>query len=84
MKLIFEKSDDGQINITQENNGSSENFSYLKVIKSLLTEGKIEGPQFQGDFDEPELMSIKSMIDHMNSAASEYAAETESLASTKD
>ena len=71
MKLIFKKDEKNQISVWQLVNGQEIDFSYIDMILCLLECGKLEPPDVGEDFSEAEKKSISSMIEYINSKASE-------------
>lgn len=61
MKLIFSKTENGDINVLIQKGTVAENFSYLEMLKQLLDNNEIDDPDFTG-FDETEKERIKELL----------------------
>lgn len=61
MKLIFSKTENGDINVLIQKGTVAENFSYLEMLKQLLDNNEIDEPDFTG-FDETEKERIKELL----------------------
>ena len=61
MKLIFSKTENGDINVLIQKGTVAENFSYLEMLKQLLDNNEIDEPDFTG-FDEIEKERIKELL----------------------
>ena len=70
MKLIFNKDENSQISVSQEVEGKKKSFSYVDMIKNLISEKKLEEPQVDDSFSEAEKKSINDMVDFINKEVS--------------
>lgn len=61
MKLIFTKTENGDINVLIQKGTTTETFSYLEMLKQLLDNNEIEEPDFTG-FEEIEKEKIKELL----------------------
>lgn len=61
MKLIFAKTENGDINVLIQKGTVTENFSYLEMLKQLLDKNEIDEPDFTG-FEEQEKDRIKELL----------------------
>lgn len=66
MKIKFSKREDGEIIVSQADDSGDTPFSYISMIKSLITDGKLDDPDIIGEFSDPEKASIKSMVSFIN------------------
>ena len=62
MKLIFTKTENGDINVLIQNGTTTDKFSYLEMLKQLLDKNEIEEPDFTG-FEEIEKEKIKELLE---------------------
>jgi len=61
MKLIFTKTENGDINVLIQKGTIAESFSYLEMLKQLLDNNVIDEPDFTG-FEEIEKERIKELL----------------------
>lgn len=61
MKLIFTKTENGDINVLIQKGTIVESFSYLEMLKQLLDSNVIDEPDFTG-FEEIEKERIKELL----------------------
>ena len=62
MKLIFTKTENGDINVLIQKGTTTDKFSYLEMLKQLLDKNEIEEPDFTG-FEEIEKEKIKKLLE---------------------
>jgi hypothetical protein len=62
MKLIFTKTENGDINVLIQKGTTTDEFSYLEMLKQLLDKNEIEEPDFTG-FEEIEKEKIKELLE---------------------
>lgn len=62
MKLIFTKTENGDINVLIQKGTTTDKFSYLEMLKQLLDKNEIEEPDFTG-FEEIEKQKIKELLE---------------------
>ena len=62
MKLIFKKTENGDINVLIQKGTTTDTFSYLEMLKQLLDKNEIEEPDFTG-FEEIEKEKIKELLE---------------------
>ncbi len=62
MKLIFTKTENGDINVLIQKGTITEPFSYLEMLKQLLDNNVIDEPDFNS-FEEIEKERIKELLD---------------------
>lgn len=77
MKLVFNKNDELEISVTQKNGDEEKEFNYVDMIKDLINTKSLEDPEMGGDFTDPEIDSIKTMIKHINTDVSEFYSDDE-------
>lgn len=70
MKLIFTKTENGDINVLIQKGTISESFSYLEMLKQLLDNNVIDEPDFTG-FEEIEKERIKELLNKIKSKIDE-------------
>lgn len=70
MKLIFTKTENGDINVLIQKGIISESFSYLEMLKQLLDNNVIDEPDFTG-FEEIEKERIKELLNKIKSKIDE-------------
>jgi len=68
MKLKFRKDESQNISVVQQADGSEHSFSYVEMIKHLISFGKLVEPEFDGDFTDAEKESVASMSKYINEA----------------
>ncbi len=61
MKLIFTRTENGDINVLIQKGTTTEAFSYLEMLKQLLDNNVIDEPDFNG-FEEIEKEKIKELL----------------------
>lgn len=61
MKLMFSKTENGDINVLMQKGTITENFSYLEMLEQLLDKNEIDEPDFTG-FEEIEKERIKELL----------------------
>lgn len=61
MKLKFEKSENGDINVLIQKGTTMESFSYLEMLRQLLDNNVVDEPDFIG-FEEIEKDRIKELL----------------------
>lgn len=61
MKLIFTRTENGDINVLIQKGTTTESFSYLEMLKQLLDNNVIDEPDFNG-FEEVEKEKIKELL----------------------
>lgn len=61
MKLIFTRTENGDINVLIQKGTTTESFSYLEMLKQLLDNNVIDEPDFNG-FEEIEKEKIKELL----------------------
>ena len=66
MKLVFKKDEDSQINVFQNVDGQVIDFSYVYMIKALISSKEMEEPEISDGFSEAEISSINSMVKYIN------------------
>jgi len=71
MKLVFKKDEDHQISVFREIDGSQEEFSYVEMIKELISSKELEEPDISEGFTDAEISSIKSMVKFINEEISD-------------
>lgn len=74
MKLIFTKTENGDVNVLIQKGTTTEAFSYLEMLKQLLDNNEIEEPDFTG-FEEIEKEKIKELLNKIKTKIDE-AQET--------
>lgn len=62
MKLIFTKTENGDINVLIQKGTTTDEFSYLEMLTQLLDKNEIEEPDFTG-FEEIEKEKIKELLE---------------------
>ena len=65
MKLVFFKEDE-DIKLKLNNNGTDEEFSYVKLIKFLLVGNELEETEYYDDISDEEKSKIDEMILKIN------------------
>ena len=66
MLLVFEKNDESQVVVRLKSGDVEREFSYVEMIKALLSDGKMEVPEFTGEFTPSETKSINDMVTYLN------------------
>lgn len=66
MKLKFKKDDKSQISVVHLTDGKESEFSYVKMIKSLISTNHMEPPEITEGFTKAEISSITSMVGLIN------------------
>ena len=74
MKLIFTKTENGDIDVLIQKGTTTEKFSYLEMLKQLLNNNEIDEPDFTG-FEDVEKEKIKDLLNKIKSKIDE-ATET--------
>jgi hypothetical protein len=80
MKLKFIKNEKHQIDVVQVIGKNAREFSYVDMIKYLISSNKLDEPETEGEFTPAEIRSILSMTKHINDAV---ATEVESASKDK-
>lgn len=80
MKWIFSKENEQCKIILQKTDGTKMEFSYIDMIKELYEEKEIEEAEFEGDFSEGEIESVKALIDEINNHTREFFEPKEKMA----
>ncbi len=70
MRLVFKKDKDHQISVFHEVDGNQQDFSYVDMIKALISSKKLDEPHISGAFTDAEITSIKSMVALINNEIS--------------
>lgn len=70
MKLIFTKTENGDVNVLIQKGTTTEAFSYLEMLKQLLDNNVIDEPEFNG-FEEIEKEKIKELLNKIKSKIDE-------------
>lgn len=70
MKLIFTRTENGDINVLIQKGTTTESFSYLEMLKQLLDNNVIDEPEFNG-FEEIEKEKIKELLNKIKSKIDE-------------
>lgn len=68
MKLIFKKDADGNIKILIGDGLTEEEFSYIKMVKSLIESNVFEESEFIGEISEKEKEVVSQMLTQINNA----------------
>jgi hypothetical protein len=66
MKLVFNKNEDQQINVSLKIAGKQQAFSYINMIKALIKSNKLDKPEISSGFSDAEIRSITSMVALIN------------------
>ena len=77
MKLVFNKNEQLEVTVSQKSGDETTEFNYVDMIKSLVTNKKLDEPEVVGEFLESEKDSISSMINHINEEVTKFYAEEE-------
>lgn len=77
MKLIFTKNEHSEISVMHKIGSNAEEFSYVKMIKNLISDKKLDEPELNGIFSDSEKESIISMITDINSEVEKFYSEEE-------
>lgn len=75
MKLIFSKNEKLEISVHKMSGDSRSEFSYIDMIKELITTQKLDNPELEGEFSEAEKGSIHSMVKHINDEVSNFYSD---------
>jgi len=68
MKLIFKKDSDETIKILIRDGLAEQEFSYIKMVKSLIESNSFEDSEFIGEISEKEKEVVSQMLLQINSA----------------
>lgn len=71
MKLIFKKDESNNILIQIVTGTTTIDFTYVDMIKGLLSEKNFDAPLFEGDFSEDEQERINSLLEKISIAIAE-------------
>ena len=72
MKLIFKKDEDSNIGVSMQiDDNEQTEFSYIDMVKALISSKKMEDAELCGEFTEAEIKSIKTMVAFINKELSE-------------
>ncbi|WP_353411377.1 hypothetical protein [Arenicella sp. 4NH20-0111] len=75
MKLKFKKDEFQNISVVHQLDNGECSFSYVEMIKHLISFGNIVEPEFDGDFTDAEKESVASMSKYINEAMTELREE---------
>lgn len=77
MKLIFSKDSNQEILVSCKKGENATEFNYISMIKELINVKKLEEPEFDGDFSEAEIESVRSMFNDINQDVTDFYSEDE-------
>ena len=75
MKLIFSKEESDELNIEIVKGTTTEQFTYIGMVKELINENEIEPSIFKGDISEEEQTKIQDMLVKISNSISEEETE---------
>ncbi len=75
MKLVFRKNEELEISVHKKSGDSNIEFSYIDMIKELISTQKLDAPELEGEFSEAEKESISSMIEHINDEVANFYSD---------